>query len=68
MTDKNQQGPKAGLENMLEYMKPKQRKIIQISACAADDEVLYCLCDDGSLWNLDAGRWYKEPSIPQDKE
>ncbi len=49
------------------------RKIVQITATPGDDvagsaDVVYALCNDGSLWELyneDEGKWSRLPDIPQ---
>jgi len=46
-----------------------KRKVVQIAATGLKDasDVVYALCDDGSILSLivDAGEWYEEPPIPQ---
>jgi len=41
------------------------RKIIQIVATGGS--VIVALCDDGTVWVGDGGRWAPAPFIPQDK-
>jgi hypothetical protein len=51
----------------------KQRKVIQIEAAVCDDqEFLYALCDDGTIWasdlrkNLrDESAWISLENVPQ---
>ena len=44
------------------------RKIIQITAAPWDGSVaLNALCDDGTMWEMNAGRWSELPAIPQDE-
>lgn len=55
------------------------RKIIQISATKGayedyDEDNVFALCDDGTLWCLwrsseeNEGKWYALPPIPQKKD
>lgn len=44
------------------------RKVIQISSAAWGDGVaIAVLCDDGTMWDMNGGRWVELPAIPQDE-
>ena len=44
------------------------RKIIQFTAAPYDNSVaINALCDDGTLWEMNGGRWEELPVIPQDE-
>ena len=47
---------------------PRPRKVVQITAAPWDGSVaLNALCDDGTMWEMNAGRWVELPAIPQDE-
>lgn len=44
------------------------RKVIQISSAPWDGSVaINALCDDGTMWEMNGGRWVELPAIPQDE-
>ena len=53
-----------------------KRQVIQIAATATDDaaaDMLYALCDDGTMWELYLGgnkglQWKEIPDVPQPEE
>jgi hypothetical protein len=38
----------------------KERKVLQITG----DTELWALCDDGNIYQLKGGLWYKVPKVP----
>lgn len=44
------------------------RKVIQIASAQWGTGVaLAALCDDGTMWDMNNGRWTELPAIPQDE-
>jgi hypothetical protein len=50
---------------MLGLPEKKVRKVIQI---ISHDDVLYRLCDDGTIWYSVSTHWVRCPDVPQGDE
>ena len=50
---------------MLGLPEKKVRKVVQILAYK---DTCIRLCDDGSIWTLEGGKWKKAPDVPQGDE
>ena len=52
--------------------KPQPRKIIQIAVTnkhvKESKDLVYCLCNDGTVWVDASDGWKIQPPIPQEKE
>jgi len=53
----------------------KARKVVQIATSSVPDEpdILYALCNDGTIWSLNLGartenHWQRAKDIPQPEE
>ena len=43
------------------------RRIVQVAVSGGETDVVYALCNDGSLWEMwDDHNWHRLPDVPQD--